>query len=334
MTEPFARRHCRLLAIGLALALAPAESLLTCARAQSAYPVRNVHLAVPFPPGGVSDAAARLVGENLAKRLGAQVVVENRPGASGNVSGQYVAQADPDGHTIMLAYNGLITINPFVFNKLPFDTVKDFTPIGKIGDYPTIITVHPSVPAKSLQELIALSKTRPTGLDYGTSGTGSNEHLIGTLLVQKGGARLVHVPYKGGGPAMADAMAGHIPIGMSSVAGGTQHVRSGRLKPIAVSSAERWPSMPDVPTIVESGVPEVVVMSWIGLVGPGRMPKAVVDRLNAELNASLATAELIEKLGGLGVRVTPGTPDQFRDEIRRDLDRNGPIIKAAGITVE
>jgi tripartite-type tricarboxylate transporter receptor subunit TctC len=234
----------------------------------------------------------------------------------------------------MLAYNGLMTINPFVFTTMPFDTVKDLTPIGKIGDYPTIITVNPAVDVKTLQDLIALSKTKPTGLDYGTSGTGSNEHLIGTLIVQKSGANLVHVPYKGGGPAMADAMAGHIPIGMSSVAGGTQLVKSGKLKPIAVSSAERWPTLPDVPTVIESGVPGVVVMSWIGLVGPGKMPKAVVDRLNAELNAALATPELGEKLFALGVRVTPGTPDKFRDEIRSDLDRNGPTIKAAGIKVE
>ena len=327
-------RHCTLLGMVLALVVPATGMLHSSAQAQSTYPARTIHMAVPFPPGGVSDAAARLVAEQLSKRLGQQVVVENRPGATGNVSGQHVAQAEPDGYTIMLAYNGLMTINPFVFNKMPFDTVKDLTPIGKIGDYPTLITVNPGVDVKNLQDVIALSKSKPKGLDYGTSGTGSNEHLIGTLLVQRAGANLVHVPYKGGGPALADAMAGHIPIGMASVAGGTQHVKSGKLKPIAVSSAQRWPSLPDVPTIVESGVPDVVVMSWIGLVGPGRMPKAVVDRLNAELNASLATPELREKLGALGVGVTPGTPENFRDEIRRDLDRNGPIIKSAGIKVE
>jgi tripartite-type tricarboxylate transporter receptor subunit TctC len=157
--------------------------------------------------------------------------------------------------------------------------------------------------------------------------------LIGTLINQKSGANLVHIAYKGGGPAMADAMAGHIPIGMSSVAGGIGHVKSGKLRPIAVSSAERWPTLPDVPTVSET-VPGVVVMSWIGLVGPARMPNAVVDRLNAELNASLATPEVRDKLNALGVRVTPGSPEDFRNEIGRDLDRNGPIIKSAGITVD
>jgi len=290
------------------LAAAALVASLTPAFAQAPYPSKAIHMAVPFPPGGVSDAAARLVADALSRQLGQQVVVENRPGATGNVAGQYVAQAEPDGYTMMLAFNGILTINPFVFEKLPFDVTKDFTPIGKIGDYPFIITVNPNVEAKNLQELIALSKKTAKGLDFGTSGNGSNEHIIATFIVQKTGANLVHVPYKGGGPAMADAVAGHIPIGMASVAGGTQFVKSGKLRGIAVSSAERWPSLPDVPTIVESGVPDVVVMSWIGLVGPARMPRAVVERLNMELNTALATPEMKEKMFALGVRVTPGPP--------------------------
>jgi len=321
-------------ALVLALAIIATASIPSEARAQAPFPSKPVHMIVPFPPGGVSDAAARLVAEALSKRLNGEVIVENKPGATGNVAAQYVAQAEADGYTMMLAFNGILTINPFVFDKLPFDVTKDFTPIGKIGDYPFIITVNPGVEAKNLQELIALSKAKPSGLDFGTSGNGSNEHLIAALIIEKTGAKLVHVPYKGGGPAMADAMAGHIPIGMASVAGGTPLVKSGKLRAIAVSSAERWPSLPDVPTIVESGVPDVVVMSWIGLVGPGRMPKAVVDRLNTELNAALGTSEMRDKMFALGVRVTPGPPDAFRDEIKRDYDRFGPLIKSAGIKVE
>ena len=297
------------------------------------YPSRPVKLIVTYTPGGGADTTGRVFAERLSDLWKQQVVVENRPGATGNVAGQYVAQSEPDGYTMMLAFNGILTINPFVFEKLPFDVTKDFTPIGKIGEYPFIITVNPGVEAKNLQELIALSKTKPTGLDYGTSGSGSNEHLIATLIVEKTGAKLVHVPYKGGGPAMADAMAGHIPIGMASVAGGTALVKSGKLRAIAVSSAERWPSMPDVPTVVET-VPDVVVMSWIGLVGPARIPRPVVERLNAELNASLATQELKDKMFALGVMVSPGTPEAFRDEIKRDYDRFGPLIRKAGIKVE
>lgn len=317
-----------------AIAFSVLGALQPNAHSQPAYPVKPIHLSVPFPSGGVSDASARMVAEQLSKRLGQQVVVENRPGASGNVAGQYIAQAEPDGYTILLAYNGLVTINPFVFAKMAFDTVKDLAPIGKIGDYPSLIAVHPAVEAKTIRDLVALSKTRAAGLDFGTSGNGSNEHLIGTLLVQRAGARLVHVPYKGGGPALVDAIAGHIPISMSSVAGATPHVRAGKLRAIAVTSAERWPTLPDVPTIVESGIADVVVVSWIGLVGPGRMPKPIIDRLNEELNAALAGAELRDKIAGLGVRATPGTADAFRDEIRRDLERNGPIIRAARISVE
>ena len=232
-----------------------------------------------YPHDRAVPAGRRVRRGGAPRRRGAvqaavqQVVVENKPGATGNVAGQYVAQSEPDGYTIMLVYNGVLTINPFVFDKMPFDVTKDFTPIGKIGDYPFILTVNPAVEAKNLQELIALSKKTPKGLDYGTSGNGSNEHLIATLIVQKTGANLVHVPYKGGGPAMADAMAGHIPIGMASVAGGMALVKSGKLRPIVVSSAERWPSLPDVPTVVESGVPDVVVMSWIGLIGPAKIPR-------------------------------------------------------------
>ncbi len=325
------RRRLARAAVAVALAL-PAVTLPAVAQAQ-AYPSKPIHMIVPFPPGGVSDAAARRVAEAMSKRLSGEVVVDNKPGATGNVAGEYVARSDPDGYTMMLAFNGILTINPFVFEKMPFDVTKDFTPIGKIGDYPFIITVNPAVAAKNLAELIALSKATPTGLDFGTSGNGSNEHLIATLIVEKTGAKLVHVPYKGGGPAMADAMAGHIPIGMASVAGGTALVKAGKLRAIAVSSAERWPSMPDVPTVVET-VPDVVVMSWIGLVGPARLPKPILDRLNTELNAALATPEMKEKMFALGVRVTPGPPSAFQDEIKRDYDRFGPLIKSAGIKVE
>ena len=334
MKYPMQHRALGRLSVFLAVAASCALQLVAPALAQDTFPSKPIRMAVPVPPGGVSDAAARLVAEAMSKRLGQPVIVENRPGATGNVAGAYVATSEPDGYTMMLAYNGILTINPFVYDKLPFDATKDFTPLGKIGEYPFIMTVNPNVEAKNLQELIALSKKSPKGLHYGTSGNGSNEHLIATLITQKTGANFVHVPYKGGGPAMADAMAGHIPIGMASVAGGTTLVKAGKLRPIVVSSAERWPSLPDVPTVVESGVPDVVVMSWIGLVGPAKIPRPVVTRLNAELNAVLGTQEMKDKMFALGVAVTPGTPEAFSTEIKRDYDRFGPLIKSAGIKVD
>lgn len=302
--------------------------------AQAAYPTKPIHMVVPFPPGGVSDASARMVGEQLSARLGQSIIIDNKPGATGNIGGQFTVLAAPDGYTILFAFNGLMTINPLTIPNMPFDTVKDFTPIGKVGDYPSIIAVNPSVKAKNLQELIALSKAQPGGLNYGTSGLGSNENLLGALLDQRTGANFVHVPYKGAGPALNDAIGGHVPISMSSLAGGMPHVKAGTLKAIAVSGSERSPALPDVPTIIESGVPDVVVVSWIGLVGPAKMPRAIVERLNTELNAVLAMPDLREKINALGVRITPGTPEAFAAEIKHDLERNGPVVKAAGIKMD
>jgi len=295
------------------------------------YPAKTVKMLVPFPPGGVSDASARLVADQLTKRLGQQIVVENRPGASGNISGQLLVQAEPDGYSIMLGYNGLMTINPHVFASMPFDTVKDLAPIGKIGDYPSVITVHPRFGVNSLMELVAFSKSRSEGISYGTSGPGSVEHLIAVLFTQRTGANLVHVPYKGAGPALADAMAGHIPMALTSVAGGHSHIKAGRLKGLAVSSVKRSSTLPDVPTFIEGGVSNFVVNSWIGLIAPGKTPRPIVDRLNAELNASLATQDLRERLNTLGIDVTPGTPASFADEVKRELEMNRVLVKAAGI---
>jgi len=329
--KPFVEKWGRVLRVPMVVAAVALATWAAPSLAQTGYPNKPIKLVVPFPPGGVSDSSARLVAEHLGKRMGQQVVVENRPGASGNVSGQHVAQADPDGYTIMLGYNGLMTINPFVIATMPFDTVKDLAPVGKIGDYPSVLTVHPSVGVKNLEELIALSKTRPDGLSYGTSGPGSVEHLIAVMLSTRTGAKLTHIAYKGAGPAIADALAGHIPIALTSVAGGAPHIRSGKLIGIAVSSAKRTPALLDVPTMIEGGVPDFVVNSWIGLIAPGKTPRAIIDRLNTELNAALQTPELRDRLNALGINVTPETVETFRDEIKRDLEMNGPLIRAAGI---
>jgi len=316
------------LSIGLAACVAPGTSLAQ----QQAYPNRPIRMIVPFAAGGSTDNLARTVAQKLSENLGQTVFVENRAGGNAVIGSDALRLSAPDGYTIMVT-----SVDHTVIPQLlptPYHPIKDFAPVGAVSYTQMLLVANPAVPASNAQELLALAKAKPNELNYSSSGTGGVPHLTGELLGKLTGARIQHVPYKGGGPAMADAMAGHIPIGMASVAGGAALVKAGKLRPIVVSSAERWPSMPDVPTVVESGVPDVVVMSWIGLVGPGKMPKAVVDKLNAALNASLDTPEMKEKMFALGVRVTPGPPEAFAAEIKKDYDRFGPLIKAAGIKVE
>jgi len=304
------------------------------ALAQSAYPNKPIRLVVPFTTGGVTDTSARVVADALGKRLGQQVVVDNRPGASGNIGTQQVAVADADGYTLLLGFDGTMVINPHVFDKVPFNTARDFAPVGKIGDAILILVAHPGLPAKNLRDVLALSKTQSGGLFYGTSGTGGTPHIAGELLKQRTGANLTHVPYKGGGQAIIDVMGGNIPLVYTAVAGAHQHVKSGKLIGVAVSSAQRSASLPDVPTFIESGVPDFEINSWVGIFAPVKTPKPIVDKLNAELSAVLSDPDVRERLNLLGINATPGSADKFGDDIKRDLARYGTVIKAAGIKAE
>ena len=324
------KRH--LLKTATALAFTALTPL--AATAQASYPERPVKLIVPFAPGGVTDTSGRLIAEQLAKRLGQQVVVENKAGASGNIGAQQVATAAPDGYTLVLAFDGTMVINPHVFQKVPFDTLKDFASVGKIGDATLILVAHPSFPGKSLKDVIDLSKKEPKGLSYGTSGIGGTPHIAGELLNQRTGAKLVHVPYKGGGQAMADALGGNIPLVYTAVAGAISHLKAGKLNAIAVSSRTRSPSLPDTPTFIEAGVPDFESSSWVGILAPAKTPRPIIDRLNRELNAVLATPEVIERLAVLGIVATPGTPEQFSEQMRSDLAKYGQVVKAAGIKAD
>jgi tripartite-type tricarboxylate transporter receptor subunit TctC len=302
--------------------------------AQSTYPSKPIRLVVPFATGGVTDTSGRLIAEQLSKRLGQQVIVDNKPGASGNIGTQMVAAAEPDGYTLLLGFDGTLVINPHVFPKVGFDTAKDFAPIGKIGDAILILVSHPGVPAKTLKEVIALSKTQSGGLSYGTSGTGGTPHIAGELLKQRTGANLTHIPYKGGGQAMTDLLGGTIPLVYTAVAGAIQHVKSGKLHAVAVSSAQRAPSMPDVPTFIEAGVPDFDINSWVGLLAPAKTPRAIVDKLNTELNVVLNDPAVRERLNTLGIAASPGGPEKFGRDLSRDLSRYATVVKAANIKVE
>jgi tripartite-type tricarboxylate transporter receptor subunit TctC len=302
--------------------------------AQSNYPDRPIKLVVPFAPGGVTDTSGRLIADALSKRLGQTVFVENKAGASGNIGTQGVITAAPDGYTLVLGFDGTLVINPHVFAPPPFDPQKDLAPVGKIGDATLIIVAYPALPVKNLLELIAYSKKEPKGLSYGTSGIGGTPHIAGELLNQQTGSNLVHVPYKGGGQAISDALGGNIPLVYTAVAGAHQYVKSGKLKAIAVSSAKRSSSLPDVPTFIESGVPGFDVSSWVGILAPAQTPRPIIDKLNRELNAALASPEIIEKLATLGIAATPETPEAFGAQIKSDLAKYGKVVKAAGIKAE
>ena len=328
MMSKISRRHWMQAAL-----LGASLTLLGAAIAQS-YPSKPIRLVVPFTPGGVTDTSGRLIAEQLSKRLGQQVIVDNKPGASGNIGTQQVAAAEGDGYTLLLGFDGTLVINPHVFPKTGFDTLKDFAPIGKIGDAVLILVANPSFPAKNLKDLIALSKTQAGGLSYGTSGTGGTPHIAGELLRQRTGANLVHVPYKGGGQALTDVLGGNIPLVYTAIASAIPHVKSGKLLPIAVSSSKRASSMPDVATFIENGVTDFEASSWVGLLAPAKTPRAIIARLNTELTAVLNDPEVKERLNGMGITASPGTAESFGAELSRDLAKYGPVVKAAGIKAE
>jgi len=298
------------------------------------YPDKPIRLIVPFAPGGVTDTSGRLVAEALSRRLGQPITVENKAGASGNIGTQQVATAAPDGYTLLLGFDGTLVINPHVFASFPIDVQKDLEPVGKIGDAVLIIVAHPSFPAKTLPALVEYSKKQPNGVPYGTSGVGGTPHIAGELLNVRTGAKLVHVPYKGGGQAMTDALGGNVPLVYTAVAGALQHVKAGRLVPIAVSSAKRVGSLPDTPTFMEAGVANFDVSSWVAILAPAKTPRAIVEKVNRELNAVLTDPAIVERLATLGIEATPGAPQQLADQIRGDLAKYGQVVKAAGIKAE
>lgn len=320
--------------IGALGAVVLAQAMMAGNALAQEYPSRPIRLIVPFAPGGVSDTSARVIADKLSQRLGQQVLVDNKPGASGNIGTAMAAQAAPDGYTLLLGFDGTIVINPHVYAKIPFDPIKDFVPVGKIGDAALILITHPSVPAKNLKELVAYSKSNQTGLSYGSAGTGSTPHLAGELLKARTGLNMVHIPYKGGGQAMGDLVGGTLPVLYTAVAGAQQYVKSGKATAIAVSGANRVPALPDVPTMNESGAPGLVSDSWVGLLAPARTPKNIVDKLSAELNAVVNMPDTRERLATLGIVPSGNSSEAFGKQIQSDLKKYSEVVKTASIRVE
>jgi len=303
------------------------------ARAED-WPAKPIRIVVPFSPGGVADNSARVVAEPLAQRLGQPVLVENRPGASGNIGTAQVAQAAADGYTLLLGFDGTMVINPHVFAKIPFDTLRDFAPVTKLGDATLVLVAHPSVAAKNLAEFIALARTTPRSWPYGTSGTGGTPHLAGELLVQRTQLRLEHVPYKGGGQAITDVVGGQIPLVFTAIATAQQYVRAGRLTALAVPGARRSSALPEVPTFQESGLEGFDVSSWTGIFAPASTPPPVVARLQKELAAVLRSSFVKERYAVLGIEPVGNAAGEFAAQVSADLARWGKVVKAANVRLE
>ena len=314
---------CAVLAIGYA-ALGGAQE----------YPAKPVRVVVPFSPGGVADNSARAVSDALSAQLKQQVVIDNRPGASGNIGSQLVAQAAPDGYTLLLGFDGTMVINPHVFSKLPFDTLRDFAPVTKLGDAALLLVSHPSLPVRNLAQFIAFAKKTKTPFAYGTSGTGGTPHLAGELLKQRTGIALEHIAYKGGGQAIIDGISGHIPLVFTAVATAQQYVKAGRLVALGVPGAKRTPALPDVPTFNESGQSGFDVTSWVGILAPAKTPRGIVERLQREIAAALKTQAVRDRYAALGIEPVGNTPEQFTEQIRADLARWEKVVRAANIRLE
>jgi tripartite-type tricarboxylate transporter receptor subunit TctC len=296
------------------------------------WPSKPVRIVVPFAPGGVADNSARVIAEPLSQRLSQQVVVENRPGASGNIGSAQVAQSAPDGYTLLLGFDGTMVINPHVFPKTGFDTVKDFAAVTKLGDATLILVTHPSTGLKNLNDLIREAKSKP--FPYGTSGTGGTPHLAGEMLKQRTGIQLEHVPYKGGGPAVADVVGGQIPLVFTAIASAQQYVRAGRLVALGVPSAKRSSALPDVPTFQEAGQRDFDVSSWTGIFAPAATPRPIVERLRNEIAALLKTDFVKERYATLGIEPVGNTPEEFAAQVKADLARWQQVVKAANVRVE
>ena len=325
--------HSILRALACATAvLVPALAGVSGAAAQ-AFPTKPIRLVVPFAPGGASDVLARLVGQKLSERWGQPVVVENKPGAATTLGAAEVARAPADGYTVMLAPAPFV-IAPLMYQKLTYDAVRDFTGVALLASSPLMLTAHPSVPAATLPELLALAKAKPGTLMYGSPGNGSVPHLATELFKIRTATELIHVPYKGGGPAVTDLVAGHITLMFASPIEVSQHVNAGRLKYIAASTKERVASIPSVPTVAELGYPGFEVIAWFGIVAPAATPRDIVARYSQEIGRILAAPEVKEKFAAQGAEITFLPADEFDRFLAREREQWAQAVKASGAKIE
>ena len=297
------------------------------------YPTHPIRVVVPFSPGGAVDGPMRIIAQEVSKRLGQQIVVDNRPGAGATIGTEVVAKAAPDGYTLLLA-SQTNAISATLYTKLSYDPIEDFTPISLIGREPGVLVVHPSLPVKTFQEFVAYVKERPGKVDYASSGNGSGQHLFMALLASMTGMKMNHVPYRGSGQATADLLGGQVPVSIPGSAGMVGHIKAGKLRALAVTGALRSPQLPDVPTVMESGVAGYEAYVWMGLLAPKGTPAPIIDKLQRELKQALATNEVKTYMANAGIEIVGSTPAEFGTFFRSEKDLWAKVIRETGAKID
>jgi len=319
-----------------ALSLAATLAILAphAARAADAYPAKPVRFVVAFPPGGGTDIIARSIAQKLAERIAQQVVVDNRPGAGGNIGTDIVAKSAPDGYTMLMGSAGPLAINASLFGKMPFDPIKDLAPVTLAASTPNVLVVHPSLRAATVKELIALAKARPGEINFASSGHGTPAHLAGELFNSMVGVKMVHVPYKGAAPALADLLGGQVQLMFSTMPPALPHVKDGKLRALAVTSAKRSPAAPDLPTLDEIALPGFEANTWHGVVVPAGTPRAIIARLNREIVAILHLPDVVERFSSQGAEALGSTPEEFAAYIRSETLKWAKVVRDSGAKAE
>ena len=315
-------------------ALIAAVSAGAAPAAAQTYPSRPITLVVPFPPGGSATIIARIIADKMSEGLGQQIVVDNRGGAGGSIAARQVAKSAPDGATLLLAFTGTLAVSPLIFANVGYDPRKDFAGIGLIGMAPSVLAVHPSVPARSVADLIGIAKAEPGKIQYGSPGIGTTNHLAGELLAAMTGIKITHIPYKGTGPAITDLLGGHIAMMFAPIPAAHGNVSAGALRALGVTSLKRSSLWPDIPTVAETGLPGFVVVQRSTLLAPAGTPRTIIERLNKELNAVLATDEVRRRLAVEGGEPVPGAPEEYAADIDREEMRWSKLVATIGLKGE
>ena len=314
-------------------ALGVLTAMLALPLAAQSYPSKPIRMIIPFSAGGAADVPGRIVTQKLTESLKQQVLVDNRPGAGSTIGADAAAKAAPDGYTIFMISNTHF-VSAALHKKLAYDSLNDFTPVTQITSAPNVLVVHPSLPVKSVKELIALAKAKPGQIDYASSGNGSTQHLTGALFASMAGINITHIPYRGSGPVTADLLGGQVMVAFPGIAGMLPHIKNGKLRPLGVSGSKRSPELPSVPTIAEAGVAGYESTTWFGPLAPAKTPREIVTKLNGELNKVLQLQDVGKRFAAEGIEALGGTPDQFGSYIRADMERWAKVVREANIRLD